>query len=72
MKAIRIAGIVLVSIGFAIIVSGIIVSNSNPEYNYSSYTGFRFPDWLGFLAVMLGFAGSMLIFHRGKAKQTPS
>ena len=71
MKTIRLIGIVLFSIGLAIIISGGIISNANPDYNYSSYTGFRFPEWLYFFASMLGLVGSMLIFHRGKTKQTP-
>jgi len=72
MKTFRLIGIVLFSIGLGIIVSGIIISTTSPDYNYSSYTGFRFPYWLNLIAVLLGFAGSMLIFSRGKTKQTPS
>jgi hypothetical protein len=65
MKTFRLIGIVLVSIGLAILV-GIIMPSTIPDYNYSYYTGFRFPDWLAFSAVLMFFAGSMLIFHRGK------
>ena len=43
MKTFRIIGIVLFSIGLAIVVSETIISNTITDYNYSSYTGFRFP-----------------------------
>ncbi len=50
MRRFRLVGIVLFSIGLAVLISGavitIVLANTNPDYNYSSYTGFRFPDWL--------------------------
>lgn len=76
MKTFRLIGIVLASIGWAILVSGavitIVLANTNPDYNYSSYMGFRFPDWLYFVASMIGVIGSLLIFVKGKAKQNHS
>jgi hypothetical protein len=81
MNRFRLVGIVLFSIGWAVLISGAVITkvlaNANPDYNYSSYTGFRFPNWLYFAGSMIGWIGFMLIFgnrysKKSKTKQTPS
>jgi hypothetical protein len=70
MKTPRLIGIVLALIGWAILVSGAIIPSTIPDYNYAYYTGFRFPTWLLFSASLMTMVGGMLIFYRGKARQT--
>ena len=72
MKTFRLIGIVLCLIGWAILVSGAIIPSTIPNYNYVNYTGFRFPTWLLFSASLMAIVGGLLIFYRGKARQTPS
>jgi hypothetical protein len=76
MKAnLRLVGIIVSAIGFGFFVYfAIIIASALPEYNYSSYTGFRVPDWLYLLASLFITAGLWLIVlgNRKKNKQTPS
>ncbi len=72
MKTFRIVGIILLSIGLEILISGIIISIAAPDYNYFYYSGFSFPTWLFFVASFMGLIGSFLIFVKWKTKQTPS
>jgi hypothetical protein len=74
LKAKLILGIVLIAISIGLFVYiQIVINSAFPEYNYHSYTGFRFPNWYGTLIATLGFAGLLLIFwNPNKTKQKPS
>ena len=62
-------GLILILIGSAIVISGfIIIWLAGPEYNYGNYTGFRFPTWLGILAMALGISGALLISYKKQEK----
>ena len=73
-RNLKLAGIIVSAIGFAILVSMAIFGVITPNYNYASYNGFRPPDWLGVVASLIIFAGLFLIFkgNRDKTKPAPS
>ena len=72
MKAnLRLAGVILIAIGFAILVSMPIVGIITPNYNYHDFNGFRVPEWLGFVASLIIFTGLLLILaEKRKANRT--
>jgi hypothetical protein len=74
LKAKIILGIVLIAISIGLFAyMQIIINSALPEYNYHSYTGFRFSSWYVALIVILAFAGSLLIFwNPNKTKRKPS
>jgi hypothetical protein len=60
-RKLKLAGIIVSAIGFAILVSMAIVGIITPNYNYYNYNGFRAPDWLGVVASLITFAYLLLI-----------
>jgi len=56
-----VVGVIVIAIGFAILVSMVIVGSITPDYNYASYNGFRVPDWLGYVASLIIFAHLFLV-----------
>jgi mannose/fructose/N-acetylgalactosamine-specific phosphotransferase system component IIC len=68
MRPLRSIGIVVSSIGFAILIIGTIIPSTIPDYNYYYYMGFRFPIWLALLASSMAMVGLILIKVKGKTK----
>ena len=65
MRAVRIAGIVLFVIGIVLFAyEGIMINSALSEYNYSNYTGFRFPFWYSLISVQLTVWGFFLMIVR--------
>ena len=73
MKAtLRLVGKILTTIGLAsfiiLEVVGMIVVYTNSDYNYSSYTGFRVPNWPYLITSALAIVG-MLLWNYVKMKK---
>jgi hypothetical protein len=72
MKTRIIAGIVLVAISIGLLAyAEISINLALPEYNYASYTDFRFSGWYNLIMAIILAAGLMLI-QLGRNKKTPS
>jgi uncharacterized membrane protein len=66
----KIAGTIFVVIGFSITIYTGVLTFITPNYNLASTP--KPPYWINPVAAAIVFAGSVLIFHRGKTTQTPS
>jgi len=71
----RLVGIIVLAIGLTsfiiLLTGGMILIYTNPDYNYSSYTGFRIPSWSYWIASVLIIA-AMLLFNYTKMKKQDS